>query len=76
MLKHFYEFLKKNKCMVVTLIFRATISEEYKIRLDKITDKLLESNPNEYFPFAFTYLGQSYQKKKLLFDKLKKNMHH
>uniref|UniRef100_A0AC34FL91 Uncharacterized protein n=1 Tax=Panagrolaimus sp. ES5 TaxID=591445 RepID=A0AC34FL91_9BILA len=44
----FYVHLKKNKHTKILLHFCATISEEYKARLEAIIDEIIEAKNREY----------------------------
>uniref|UniRef100_A0AC35FMA4 Uncharacterized protein n=1 Tax=Panagrolaimus sp. PS1159 TaxID=55785 RepID=A0AC35FMA4_9BILA len=55
----FFEYLKKSNQTIVALAFTGTISEEYKEKLARIVDEILDADsPRTYAPPFIGYNGQ------------------
>uniref|UniRef100_A0AC35GVB1 Uncharacterized protein n=1 Tax=Panagrolaimus sp. PS1159 TaxID=55785 RepID=A0AC35GVB1_9BILA len=61
----FYVHMKKNKTTNLSLGFDESISDEYKKRLDEITEEIITTN---YKPAFFTYRGIGYARHKKLYN--------
>uniref|UniRef100_A0A914NYM6 Uncharacterized protein n=1 Tax=Panagrolaimus davidi TaxID=227884 RepID=A0A914NYM6_9BILA len=58
----FFIYLKKNKYTKFELHFAASISEEYKARLEKIVDEILQTETHDYNPPWISFDGLAQEK--------------
>uniref|UniRef100_A0A914R3R3 Uncharacterized protein n=1 Tax=Panagrolaimus davidi TaxID=227884 RepID=A0A914R3R3_9BILA len=64
----FFAYLKKNKYTKFNLYFAGSISEEYKVRIEKIVDEILQTKYHDYKPPFITFDGLAAEKRRKLLD--------
>uniref|UniRef100_A0A914PPV4 Uncharacterized protein n=1 Tax=Panagrolaimus davidi TaxID=227884 RepID=A0A914PPV4_9BILA len=64
----FFAYLKKNKYTKFELYFADSISEEYKVRIEKIVDEILQTKFHDYKPPFISFDGLAAEKHRKLQD--------